>query len=84
MWRRCTCRHERRRRNTPTTYEYDALGRPTRTEQNVAPFAVTTTDYLSGYRVRVTDPRGNATTTHWLAFGAPAPTGPQQGGDGPA
>lgn len=56
---------------------YDALGRTTRVEQNVAPFAVTTMEYLPGYQVKTTDPRGNATTTSYLAFGSPAQSGPQ-------
>ncbi|MEM9013513.1 MAG: RHS repeat-associated core domain-containing protein [Pseudomonadota bacterium] len=55
---------------------YDALGRITGTAQNVAPLATTSTDYLSGYRVRVTDPRGNATTTTYDGWGAHMPADP--------
>ncbi|MEL6870874.1 MAG: hypothetical protein AAFO81_13825, partial [Pseudomonadota bacterium] len=56
---------------------YDGLGRVIRTENNVAPIAATRIDYFSNYRVRTTDPRGNATTEYWLAWGAPAASGPQ-------
>jgi|GEM_PF-697100 len=56
---------------------YDGLGRIIKTKQNVAPSAETTIEYLSGYQVKVTDQRENPTTTHYHAFGAPAPTGPQ-------
>jgi len=56
---------------------YDTLGRVIETEQTVSPFASTTTQYLSGNRVRVTDPRGHITTTTLLGYGNPndgAPT----------
>ena len=41
---------------------YDGLGRVTRTEETVAPFAATVTAYLSDNRVRVIDPAGAVTT----------------------
>ena len=47
---------------TGTETTYDGLGRVTRTEENVTPFAATVTQYLSDNRVRVTDPVGNVTT----------------------
>ena len=50
---------------------YDALGRVTQTRENTAPFATTTTAYLSGNRTRVTDPRGFDTTTTLRAYGSP-------------
>jgi RHS repeat-associated protein len=49
---------------------YDALGRVIKVRENVAPFATTLTDYLSGNKVRVTDPAGNQTTTSFHAFGS--------------
>ncbi|MEM6554735.1 MAG: hypothetical protein AAF642_02610, partial [Pseudomonadota bacterium] len=51
---------------------FDALGRVTQVRENVSPFATTTTAYLSGNQVRVTDPSGAQTTTTYRAFGAPA------------
>ncbi|MEM1035628.1 MAG: RHS repeat-associated core domain-containing protein [Pseudomonadota bacterium] len=51
---------------------YDALGRVKQTQENTAPFATTTTDYLSNNRIRVTDPENGITTTTYQAFGAPA------------
>lgn len=55
-----------------TNTTYDALGRVTQTAETVSPFATTTTAYLSGNRIRVTDPVGAQTTTTYRAFGAPA------------
>lgn len=50
---------------------YDALGRVTQTRETTAPFATTTTAYLSGNRTRVTDPLGYSTTTTLRAYGSP-------------
>ena len=55
---------------------YDVLKRPTGTAQNVAPFATTITEYLSDYRVKVTDPRSNVTTTTFDGWGAGMPANP--------
>ena len=52
--------------------EYDALGRPSSTAQDSEQGAlVTLTTYLSGGRVRVTNPRGAQTTTTHLLWDAP-------------
>ena len=50
---------------------YDALGRTIRTRETVAPFAETTTDYLTNGQMRVTDPEGNITTTTRNGYGSP-------------
>lgn len=50
---------------------FDSLGRIIETRENVAPFAMTTTAYLSDNRVRVTDAVGNATTTWRSGWGGP-------------
>ena len=50
---------------------YDVLGRVIETRETVAPFATTTTAYLSGNRTRVTDPLGYSTTTTLRAYGSP-------------
>jgi RHS repeat-associated protein len=50
---------------------YDALGRVTQLRENVAPFAATTTAYLSGGRTQITDPANAVTTTTSRAFGSP-------------
>ena len=50
---------------------YDALGRMTRTRENVAPFATTNYAYLSQNRTRVTDPSGAVSTTQYQAYGSP-------------
>lgn len=50
---------------------YDALGRVTQVSENVAPYATTTTAYLSGNRTQVTDPLGNVTITTASGFGGP-------------
>ncbi|MEL7492043.1 MAG: RHS repeat-associated core domain-containing protein [Pseudomonadota bacterium] len=50
---------------------YDALGRVTSVSENIFPYATTTTQYLSGNRIEVTDPAGHRTTTTYLAFGDP-------------
>ena len=50
---------------------YDVLGRVIETRETTAPFATTTTAYLSGNRTRVTDPLGYSTTTTLRAYGSP-------------
>lgn len=58
----------------PGTYTgYDALGRPNRSEQDSElGRLVTTTGQLGGGSVRVTNPRGIATTTDYLMYGKPS------------
>ncbi|TFZ46691.1 RHS repeat protein [Stenotrophomonas maltophilia] len=58
----------------PGTYTgYDALGRPVRSEQDSElGRLITTTEQLGGGSVRVTNPRGIATTTDYLMYGKPA------------
>lgn len=58
---------------------YDELGRVKRTEADSEPgigfeqgVLITTTDYLPGHTVRVTDPRGNQTTTSYRAYDVPS------------
>lgn len=60
--------------------EYDALGRVTKLTQDSEPVPpgtesvplVTTTEYLSGFRIRVTNPRTQPTTTSFKVFGTPS------------
>jgi RHS repeat-associated protein len=54
-----------------THTSYDALGRIKQVRENVAPYATTSYQYLSGNRVKVTDPEGNVTTTTRVGFGSP-------------
>lgn len=57
-----------------TRTSYDALGRPSRVEQDSElGVLVTTTEYLAGFQTRVTPPRGAAsrTTTSFLAWDQP-------------
>ncbi|WP_162010961.1 RHS repeat-associated core domain-containing protein [Oceanicaulis sp. HTCC2633] len=61
-----------------TLTEYDGLGRVIAArltangfDASVQPYSSVTTAYLSGNRRRVTDPRGNVTTTTYLGFGGP-------------
>lgn len=51
---------------------YDALSRVTSVTQDseLGPL-VTTTQYLSGFQTRVTNPRGHATTTQFVAYDQP-------------
>lgn len=58
----------------PGTYTgYDALGRPNRSEQDSElGRLVTTTEQLGGGSVKVTNPRGIATTTDYLMYGKPS------------
>ena len=57
---------------TGTHTSYDALDRVTQVTQDSELGALsTTTAYLSGFQTQVTDPRGYATTTRYLAYGEP-------------
>jgi RHS repeat-associated protein len=59
--------------DTGTRTFYDALGRVTRVEQDSEHGAlVTTTQYLSGLKTRVTNPKGFSTTTSFMAWDQPA------------
>lgn len=56
--------------------DYDALGRPTRREQDAEAgvsqgLLATTTEYASGFKTVVTNPRGFPTTTTYQAFDHP-------------
>ena len=54
-------------------HEYDVLGRPTRTEQDSENGTlVTQYAYLSGFKTRVTNPRGYLTDTRFQAFDQPS------------
>lgn len=56
-------------------HEYDALGRITLTEQDAEPEfgqLVTQYAYLSGFKTRVTNPRGFSTDTRYQAFDQPS------------
>lgn len=56
-----------------TRTAYDVLGRVTRTEQDSEHGSLaTTTEYLSGLRTRVTNPRGAVTVSSHLAWDAPS------------
>ncbi|MCD9033664.1 RHS repeat protein [Luteimonas sp. Y-2-2-4F] len=58
--------------NTGTWTEYDALGRATSVSQDSdAGLLTTLTEYLPGFRTRVTDPKGNWTLTEYQAFDQP-------------
>jgi RHS repeat-associated protein len=55
------------------TTTYDALGRVTQTSQDSELGAlVTTTAYLSGFKTRVTNPRGYKTLTEYLVWDEPS------------
>lgn len=58
--------------------EYDALGRVTKTRQDseLGPLN-TTTEYLTGFKTKVTNPRGFATTTSYQVFDAPDTSHPE-------
>jgi len=60
----------------PTTgvwTEYDALGRVTSVSQDSEQgLLVTTTEYLSGFQTRITNPRGLQTVTSYLTFDQPS------------
>ncbi|QQQ02975.1 RHS repeat domain-containing protein [Lysobacter enzymogenes] len=55
-----------------TWTSYDVLGRITRTRQDseLGPLD-TVREYLPGFQTKLTDPKGNATLTRYMAFGEP-------------
>jgi RHS repeat-associated protein len=56
-----------------TATSYDALGRPTQAvADSELGVLTTTTRYESGFQKRLTDPRGNVTTTSFQAFDEPS------------
>ena len=58
--------------------EYDALGRVTKTRQDSELGQLnTTTEYLTGFQTRVTNPRGFATTTSYQVFDTPDTNRPE-------
>src|SRR5690606_9942768 len=58
--------------NTGTWSEYDALGRPTSVAQDPeSGLLVTLTEYLTGFKTRTTNPRGQQTTTSYMAWDQP-------------
>lgn len=58
--------------STGTTTGYDALGRVTSMVQDSELGQLTTTTaYLSGFQARITDPKGNQTTTAYMAYDQP-------------
>lgn len=60
-----------------TNTTYDALGRVTKVRQYTGSTpADTTTEYLTGFMKRVTDPRAQVTTTSFQAFDAPSEDAP--------
>lgn len=55
-----------------TSTSYDALDRVTEIEQDSSLGKLpTTTQYLTGFRTEVTDPKDNSTTTSYQAYGTP-------------
>jgi hypothetical protein len=55
-----------------TTTSYDALDRPTTVKQDSElGVLTTTTEYLSGFQTRVTNPRGQKSTTSYMAWDQP-------------
>ena len=55
-----------------TRTSYDALGRAVRVEQDTEHgILATTTEYLAGLKMRVTNPRGQQTTTSFMAWDQP-------------
>lgn len=64
---------------TGTRTFYDALGRPIKTEQDAeSPLNVltSTTEYLTGFQTRTTNPRGKQTTTTYQLFDSPSTDAP--------
>ncbi|MGN6656008.1 MAG: hypothetical protein ACTHJ9_11800 [Rhodanobacter sp.] len=58
--------------NAGSHTSYDALDRVTAVQQDSELGTLTTTtDYLSGFKTRVTDPKSHATTTAFMAFDRP-------------
>ncbi|MGH9640943.1 MAG: RHS repeat domain-containing protein, partial [Terriglobales bacterium] len=67
--------------NTGTHTSYDALDRVTEVDQDseLNPSTLKTiTQYLTGFQTKVTDPRGYATTTSYVTYGAPDTSQPAQ------
>ncbi|KAF1689005.1 wall associated protein [Pseudoxanthomonas koreensis] len=59
--------------STGTWTDYDALGRTTAVAQDSElGLLVTLSDYLTEFQTRITDPKGNQTTTGFLAWDQPA------------
>lgn len=61
--------------STGTHTSYDVLGRVTQIQQDseLSPsLLTTTTEYLTGFQTRITDPKGNQTTTSYQAWDQPA------------
>jgi len=55
-----------------TRTSYDALGRPVAVSQNAdSGLLTTTTEYLTGFRTRTTNPRGYQTVTRYMAWDQP-------------
>ena len=66
---------------TGTWTSYDALGRTTSMAQDTEltpSLQVTTTEYLTGFKTRVTNPRGQQTTTSYLIWDKPSTDLPLQ------
>ena len=66
---------------TGTWTEYDALGRPTSVSQDselTPSLLTTTTEYLTGFQTRVTNPNLHQTTTDYLAWDQPTTDFPVQ------
>lgn len=62
-----------------THHIYDALGRPTQTQQDSEQGSLTTgTTYLSGAGEQLSDPKSNITTTYYQVFDEPAYKDPIQ------
>jgi YD repeat-containing protein len=62
---------------TGTWSEYDALGRITSSSQDSEHGLLTTlTEYLPGFKTRVTNPRGFSTVTEYQAYGEPDTSAP--------
>lgn len=60
-----------------TRTQYDALGRAVRVEHDAeGGVLATTTEYLSGFQRKTTNPRGNATTERFQVFGQPSYSAP--------
>jgi YD repeat-containing protein len=62
-----------------TTTQYDALGRPRQvTQESELGLLVNTTEYLTGFITRVTNPRGFKTSTRYQVYDAPSTDFPIQ------
>lgn len=56
--------------NIGTASEYDAIGRVLKTRNTFAPYATTTTQFLTDNRTKVIDPEGNVTITRRSGYGS--------------